>query len=86
MNKVIKCSSNNGNRYKSPLNGDSFISCREIWARAIPAAARKATATGVNWIAIDEDNGKFYIYQVSGYTHDSGLFNFRLNEKGQIIA
>ena len=86
MNNVIKCYSNNGNRYKSPLNSDSFISCREIWERAIQAAARKATAAGVNWIAIDESNGDFYIYQISGYTPDLGLFNYSLDRNGNIIS
>ena len=74
-------------RYLNQLTHDFYITDREIWKRAEnKAAARKATAEGVNHVCIDNQNGKFYIFQVSGYTTEKGLFNYLLDEKGRITA
>lgn len=71
-------------RSVSYLNGYSYVTHKEIWARATKAAARKATADGVNHICIDETGGKFYIFQISGYTPDRGMFCDLLDEQGKV--
>ena len=80
-----KAHTNSRKRYIDCLNGQAYISDREIWSRAPKAVARKATAEGVNGIAIDEENGAFRIFQVSGYTRERGLFCDLLDEKGRCI-
>lgn len=82
---IVKCSTNNKDRHISCLDNETYITYREIREKAIPAVAEKATANGVNWIAIDESNGDFYIYQISGYVPDLGLFNYCLDRSGNII-
>lgn len=80
----IICHSN-GDRWRDCRNGDSYTTAREIWSKAPRAAARKATAEGVNGISIDETGGLFYIFQISGYTPDRGMFCDLLNEAGQVV-
>jgi hypothetical protein len=67
------------------MTGDSYTTAREIWSKAPRAAARKATAEGVNGISIDETGGRFYIFQISGYTPDRGLYCDLLNEAGEVV-
>lgn len=81
----IVCSSKGGQRRTNCMTGDSYTTAREIWRRAPRAAARKATAEGVNGISIDETGGRFYIFQISGYTPDRGMFCDLLNEAGQVV-
>lgn len=81
----IVCSSRGGNRWTDCRTGDSYTTAREIWSKAPAAAARKATAEGVNGISIDETGGKFFIYQISGYTHERGLYCDLLNEAGEVV-
>ena len=76
---------NTNGRKTDPKTNTALITHREIWKKAPKAAARKATAQGVNGISIDETNGKFYIFQVSGYTPERGIFCDILNERGQVI-
>jgi len=85
FDKCVNASTNSDKRYISPLDCECYISHREIWSKAPKAAARKATMPGVNWIAVDESDG-FYIYQVSGYTQESGMFCYNLDKEGRIIA
>ena len=73
------------NRRTDPRDNSAFITHREIWSKAPRAAARKATAEGVNGIAVNEDGGKFYIFHISGYTPERGLFCDCLNEAGQVV-
>ena len=68
-----------------PRNNEAYVTHREIWTRAPKAIARKATADGVNHICIDESNGQFRIFQISGYTPDRGLFVDMLDENGKVI-
>lgn len=64
----------------------ALIDAREIWTRANKAAARKATAEGVNSIAAEaKPDGSLFIYQISGYTRERGLFYDFLNNAGQRI-
>lgn len=81
----IVCSSKGGQRRTNCMTGDSYTTAREIWSKAPRAAARKATAEGVNGISIDETGGRFYIFQISGYTPDRGMFCDLLNEAGQVV-
>lgn len=81
----IVCSSKGGQRRTNCMTGDSYTTAREIWSRATRAAARKATAEGVNGISIDETGGRFYIFQISGYTPDRGMYCDLLNEAGQVV-
>lgn len=81
----IVCSSKGGQRRTNCMTGDSYTTAREIWSKATRAAARKATAEGVNGISIDETGGRFYIFQISGYTPDRGMFCDLLNEAGQVV-
>ena len=80
----IICHSN-GDRWTDCRNGNSYTTAREIWSKSPRAAARKATAEGVNGISIDETGGRFYIFQISGYTPDRGMFCDLLNEAGQVV-
>jgi hypothetical protein len=80
----ITCSIDDG-RYADPRNCNQYTTAREIWKKSNRAAARKATADGVNQIAIKATGNRFYIYQISGYTMEKGLFCYNLNESGQII-
>ena len=74
-------------RYLNQLTHDFYITDREIWKRAEnKAAARKATQEGVNHICIDNHDGKFYIFQVSGHTPEKGIFCYLLDEAGRITA
>ena len=82
----IRCSATNSTRAKNPMNGESYTTAREIWTRAPRAAARKATAEGVNGIAIDESGGGFFIIQISGYTPERGLYCDMLDESGRVVA
>ena len=61
----IVCSSKGGQRRTNCMTGDSYTTAREIWSKAPRAAARKATAEGVNGISIDETGRRFYIFQIS---------------------
>lgn len=81
----IICSIDDG-RYMNPLNCDQYTTAREIWKKAPAAAARKATADGVNGVSIKVIEGRFYIYQISGYTYDRGLYCDLLNERGQVVT
>lgn len=81
----IKCTTRGGDRWTDCRTCESFTTAREIWSKAPAAAARKATADGVIGLAIDESGGRFYIYQVSGYTPDRGAFCDLLNEAGQVV-
>ena len=72
--------------YLNQRTGEYKVTQREIWENAPRAAARKATAEGVNHLCIDNQNGKFFIFQVSGYTKDRGLFCDLLDESGRVIA
>ena len=82
----IRCSSKGGDRWQDCTNCRSYTTAREIWSKAPKAAARKATAPGVNGIAIDETGGKFYIYQIGGYTPERGAYCDILNELGQVVT
>ena len=84
--KRVKATSNSNYRYADPRDCECFISYREIWQKAPRATARKVTNESVNWIAIDESDGDFYIFQIAGYSHDRGLFNYQLDRNGRIIA
>ena len=83
FDRTVKATSDT--RYLSPIDCECFISHREIWSKAPKASARKATAEGVNWIAVKEKDGDFYIFQVSGYTMDRGLFCDMLDRSGRVI-
>ena len=72
-------------RSVSYLDNMANVTHREIWTRAPRAAARKATAAGVNCIAIDETGGGFRIFQISGYTPERGLYCDCLDESGRVI-
>ena len=81
----IKATSNK--RYTSPRDCECFISLREIRGKASPTAVEKITGIpGVNWIAVDEEDGDFFIYQFSGYNADLGRFNYSLDRNGNIIS
>lgn len=75
----------NSKRKVNPLNCEVFITHREIWTRAPKAAARKATAEGVNGISLDEKEGRFFIFQISGYNRERGLYCDLLDEAGRVI-
>lgn len=72
-------------RYADPRDCECIISHREIWKKAPKAMARKATAPGVNWIAIHEIGNNIVVYQVAGYTPDRGLFCDLLDDNGRVI-
>lgn len=74
----------NGERRTDARTNTAHISAREIWTKAPKAAARKATADGVTSICVDETNNRFFIYQISGYTPEKGLFWALLDEAGRI--
>lgn len=76
----------NSTRYIDPVDNTAYIDPVEIWKRTTKAAARKATAPDVNNIAVDEKDGGFYIFQVSGYNTDRGLYCDLLNREGRVIA
>lgn len=80
----IKCRIDDG-RTANPLNCDQYTTAREIWTKAPAAAARKATAPGVNHLCIKATANSFFIYLIGGYTPERGLFCDMLNEAGQII-
>ncbi len=82
---TVKASTTNSTRSTSPLDCQAIITHREIWTRAPRAAAKKATADGVNAIALDETAGRFYIFQVSGYTPERGLYCDLLDETGRTV-
>lgn len=81
----ITASVRNSDRARDPRNCQAYTTAREIWKKAPRAAARKATAPGVNGIALDETGGKFFIFQISGYTPERGLYCDLLNERGQVV-
>lgn len=83
FDRTVKATSDT--RYSDPRDCECLISHREIWQKAPKAAARKATAEGVNWIAIKEKGGDFFIYQVGGYTRDRGLFCDLLDRSGRVV-
>lgn len=72
-------------RTENTLNGDQYTTAREIWTKAPRAQARKATAKGVQGVAIHATGKKFHIFQVSGYTPERGIFCDMLNEDGKVI-
>lgn len=76
----------NSDRYIDPVDNTAYIDPAEIWERTTKAAARKATAPDVNYIAVDEKNGGFYIFQVSGYSIDRGLYCDLLDHEGRVIG
>ena len=80
----ITCNIDDG-RAVNYCTGNSYTTAREIWSKSPKAAARKATAPGVNHLAIKVVNGSFRIYQISGYTPEKGLYCDLLNEKGQVV-
>lgn len=80
----IICHIDDGRR-ANPTNGDQYTTAREIWSKAPRAAARKATAPGVNAVCIKATAGKFHIFQISGYTTERGLFCDMLNTRGEVI-
>ena len=82
----VRATVTNSKRYTDPRTNETYISHREIWTRAPRAAARKATAEGVTGIVLDETGGRFYIFQVSGYTRERGLYCDMLNESGQVVT
>ena len=82
---ATRASLKNSDRRTDPRDNSAFLTHREIWSRATKAAARKATADGVNGIALDETGGRFYIFQISGYTPERGIFCDILNEAGQVV-
>ena len=66
-------------------SGGCYTTAREIWSKAPKAAARKATADGVQSLCIDDTEGKFYIYQRSGWTTIRGVYCDLLDEKSRIV-
>lgn len=72
-------------RYTNPLNCESYITYKEIWTKAPKATARKATAKGVNHITIKETDGDFYIFQISGYTPERGIYCDLLDRSGRVV-
>ena len=76
----------NGDRYKNPCTCEAVVTAREIWEKSPRATARKATMDGVNQICIDEAGGRFYVYQISGYSRDAGLFCLLLDEAGRVVG
>ena len=81
----VKATTDSPSRAIDPRNCECSISHREIWQKAATKAmARKATAPGVDWIAVHEESGKMYIYQVAGYTYTRGLFCDCLNRQGRV--
>ena len=80
----IICSIDDG-RTADPRNGDQYTTAREIYTKAPKAAARKATRQGVNGLSIKTTGNRFYIFQISGYTPERGLFCDLLNEAGQVV-
>ena len=82
----INASVRNSDRARDPRNCNAYTTAREIWSKAPKAAARKATAPGVNGICLDETGGRFYIFQISGYTRERGLFCDVLDEAGRVVS
>lgn len=82
---AVRATVTNSSRATNPANCEVLITHREIWTRATRAAARKATADGVNGIAVNEKNGDFYIFQISGYTPERGLYCDLLDRNGHTV-
>jgi hypothetical protein len=81
----VKASCVEPHRAVSYIDNQADVTHREIWTRAPRATARKATASGVNHIALDETDGQFFIFQISGYTKERGLYCDLLDKAGRVI-